>query len=150
MFTIRKKFTFEAAHQLEKAHSKACTDCIHGHSYVVELYIKAWRRNDAGMVVDFGMLKAFIKDVNDMWDHALILPKSLVADYKPLTDSGKLKKVFIASENPTAEWMALELYYLLDAFLRGNIGGDCSVQKVRIHETDSGWAEYEEPKNENV
>ena len=38
MYTIRKLFRFEMAHQLSKAFSTACSEQIHGHSYVCEVF----------------------------------------------------------------------------------------------------------------
>lgn len=144
---IRKSFTFEAAHQLETAFTKACFECIHGHSYTVELFLR-WMgppRLDADdMVLDFSRLAPFKAKVMEAWDHGLILHESKAPHYEPLIAAGLLKreKVSFLTRNPTAETMAQILYGQLQDFLRGVENVD--VAAVRVHETSTGYAQYGE------
>jgi len=131
MYRIRKKFKFEAAHRLTSAYSKECTDSIHGHSYIVEIFIESKILNEDGMVIDFKKLKEKIKPLIDLWDHKVILHTK---------DTEKLKNCCVVPFNPTAENMAKTIYV---ACFRAGI----TVSKVRIHETDSGYAEYFEKEN---
>ena len=80
MYTIRKKYRVEYAHQLNHAYSKACSDTIHGHSGIVELFFESRELDGDEMVMDFGKISAMLKSVVMEYDHALIVPNSLSSD----------------------------------------------------------------------
>lgn len=129
MFQIRKKFRFEAAHVLESSYSKKCGN-LHGHSIVVEVFCQSGELNEDGMVVDFGKLKEIIKPLLDQIDHSIILDST--SDY---CDKVHPTSTFLVHFNPTAENLAKLIYqYTKDRIL--------SVSKVRVHETETGFAEY--------
>lgn len=139
MFVIRKKLKFECAHRLVSCYSKACSDTIHGHSYVVEVFFKSKELNEDGMVVDFGKIKDKLKDFIEQWDHALILH---IEDPHQIELKKSNKKVICIATNPTAENMAYLFYKKIKDY-------SLPIWKVRIHETDTGYAEYfEEEKTE--
>ena len=48
MYTLRKQFKFESAHQLYDAYSSCCKDCIHGHSYLVEVFFSSDKLDNTG------------------------------------------------------------------------------------------------------
>ena len=62
MWTLVKKFTFEAAHQLTK-HQGKCSR-LHGHSWVGYVYVSGdnlkQSGSEAGMVMDYGEIKKVI------------------------------------------------------------------------------------------
>ena len=134
MFTVRKKFTVEMAHQLERSYSQSCTDCIHGHSYIIELFFTVAVLNDDGMVIDFGQVKEICKPIIDQFDHALVLPRSLGLLYG-VALSKACHKLMLVDSNPTAEWMVWHLWKQIYPLIP-------SLSKVRIHETSTGWAEF--------
>jgi len=68
---IRKLFKFENAHIVRNCTSDRCKRSIHGHSYKVELLLKASKLDHGQMVYDFGLLKGLIKDIFDSFDHAI-------------------------------------------------------------------------------
>ncbi len=146
MYRITKRFRFEAAHQLDKSFSACCRDCIHGHSYVVEVTLVSNALNGDGMVLDFGILKAAVKEIIEAWDHALLLPPSLVGEYKNTPS----KKVVRIPSNPTAEVMAKIIFDHVRQSLADGVAEDVfsnthglDVHCVRVQETETGWAEYE-------
>lgn len=147
---IRKSFTFEAAHQLESAYTEACSDCIHGHSYTVEMFINGFSMNEDYMVVDFGELGPFKQRVMEEWDHGLLLHINKKPHYDPLIKQGLLKasKVHFFNNNPTAELFAKMLFMRLTLYIEDLLAhrpqqlNDVSVAKVRVHETSTGYAEY--------
>ena len=53
MYTIRKKYRVEYAHQLKNAFTECCFKTIHGHSGVVELFFSSESLDQNNMVVDF-------------------------------------------------------------------------------------------------
>ncbi len=137
MYTIRKKFKFEAAHVLDSSYSKDCQN-IHGHSYILEVIVSGDRLNEDGMLFDFGELKNIINPILLEWDHAVIVSSSN-KDTKEFLKKNKYK-YFVMWNNPTAESMCRLLYEIIAEAL------DETFTKlvIRIHETETGYAEYTE------
>ena len=123
MYTCRLKFKFEAAHILDEAFSKCCMDSIHGHSYIVEVFVSSNILNGEGMVLDFGLLKSKVKPLIDAWDHRLFIPKVLMVD-----NWMKLPPIRTFT-NPTAENISLWIYEMLKE-MRPKL-----EFKVRLYET---------------
>ncbi len=76
MYSITKSFKFEAAHRLFTMPNDHPCRNIHGHSYVVKVSI--WvddikTMENPNMVIDFGKLKQFQKQLDEFFDHTLIL-----------------------------------------------------------------------------
>lgn len=140
MHTIRKAFKFEMAHQLADAVTAACYETIHGHSYTVELFLEATKLDDAGMVLDFGALGEFKAQLMERFDHALLIPDAFNAAYKKVLARNN-KKVWFTPANPTAEWMASVIYTQAVNLFTGH-ASHVTVAAVRVHETDTGYAEY--------
>jgi len=137
MYTIRKLFKLEGAHILTRAFSKECQR-IHGHSYSVEVFVSSDKLNADGMVVDFKLLKKSIGDLINSWDHRCLVEDGLLEDNLCLHN--KFKSSFVVVPyNPTAENMCKDIYDQAKRMVP--IGYSI---KVRIHETDTGYAEYYE------
>lgn len=139
MYRIRKMFDFEAAHILSKAFSQDCESTIHGHSYKVEVFLVGYRLADNGMLFDFGRLKGLF----EKYDHALFIPR----DKTSIIDPSMNSKLILCDQNPTAEWMACSFYSQVSNWLSsypGFEGAGVTLEKIRVHETETGWAEYGE------
>ncbi|STP11883.1 6-pyruvoyl tetrahydrobiopterin synthase [Helicobacter mustelae] len=54
---IRRSFSFCAAHIVRNCTSLRCSRSLHGHNYKVEIFLKADRLDNAGMILDFGIFK---------------------------------------------------------------------------------------------
>ena len=146
MFTIRKQFKFEMAHQLKDSYSAACHENLHGHSYVLELYFISQKTDKNGMVVDFGEVKDVIGDYVNSWDHSLTMPVFFDKAYLDMLAT-YTKKMRITAYNPTAENMAKamfeEISKMVNEYQTKNSGTiNWELSKVRLHETTTGWAEY--------
>lgn len=133
---IRKKFRFEAAHRLLSSYSQRCRG-IHGHSYVVEVFIDGKVNLNDGMVVDFGLVKEEFGKFVDRFDHSLVLAASdpVAYDEKALTIMNP--RFIIVPYEPTAELMAEHFYWAGQQ--KPHTGW--SIVRVRVHETETGWAE---------
>lgn len=68
---IRKLFRFENAHIVRGCTSRRCARSLHGHSYRVELLLEAHALDHGQMVYDFGLLKGGVRELIDVFDHAL-------------------------------------------------------------------------------
>ena len=135
MYQIRKSWKVEMAHRLTTAHTKACSDCIHGHSYTIEVFIMAEKLNEDGMVIDFGALGE-LKDIVMQCDHALML-QQLAAGEKHLNH-----KLIQVPFNPTAENMARWLYEQMSCTTIFCGQNRLLLDAVRVWETETGYAEY--------
>jgi len=138
MYTIRKQWHVEMAHRLTEAHTKACSDCIHGHTYTIELFLEAEDLDSTGMVIDFGALGE-IKALVMRFDHALMLESRPENQHEMISN----KNIMWVDFNPTAENMARELYERIA--MSSPIKGQQRIRlaKVRVHETASGFAEFQ-------
>lgn len=88
---IFKKFTFDSAHYLPNVHEEHKCRRMHGHTYIVRLYISGELDPKLGWVADFGDVKAIWKPIEERLDH------------RTLNDIPGL-------ENPTAENLAIWIW----------------------------------------
>lgn len=141
---IRKLFRFEAAHIVRGCSTVRCRKNIHGHSFRVELILQAHVLDSAGMVMDFGRLKCRIGAFFDAFDHSYMIWAG---------DKSELVR-FIRNENerwvefpfsPSAENLALFFHVIVQGILNNmvpvNGESEVNVFSVRVHETETGWAE---------
>jgi 6-pyruvoyltetrahydropterin/6-carboxytetrahydropterin synthase len=136
MHTIRKIFRIELSHQLFEAYSVDCKNAIHGHSYVCEIYLKSDKLDDTGMVMDFSKVKHLIGDYINSWDHCLVMPDMFPSDYLETLKKYN-KKMKVVPYNPTAESMAKDMFDYIKNLIP-------ELSRVRLHETVTGWAQYEQ------
>ena len=141
MYRIRKKFRFESAHFLDGAYSKECMN-IHGHSYVMEVFLATPVLDSNKMVLDFKQLKEAVQGLIDDWDHGLLVSDEL---YNELMQSFGSFHIVKFGANPTAEMMAQKAYkYIQGKLPTGFFLDGGQLEKIRIHETETGYAEYSE------
>jgi 6-pyruvoyltetrahydropterin/6-carboxytetrahydropterin synthase len=152
--TVRKRFKVEMAHQLASAYSACCKETIHGHSYLIDVYIMG-TTDKQGMVIDFGRLTDIIRPVVDLYDHALLMPsvacvriaEAELWDRYLSTLRAFNTKMYVVDWNPTAEHMAVALFMEIDRALHNKLPADLlgtvRLLRVRVHETTTGWAQYD-------
>ncbi len=119
MYTLRVKAHFDAAHQLTDYVGKCSR--LHGHRWLVEIYIQGKELGECNMLADFGDVKRELTELFDKW-----------LDHYPINEQ-------LGEANPTAEFLAKWIY---DRFLLVYFGGrkldivrtvvwespDCSVE----------------------
>ena len=69
MFTISKEFQFSASHQLH--HLKEGHPCgrMHGHNYVLKVFLRSNELNAEGFVQDYNELNSISEWINNTLDH---------------------------------------------------------------------------------
>ena len=141
---IRKLFKFENAHIVRNCTSDRCKRSIHGHSYKVELLLKASKLDHGQMVYDFGLLKGVIKDIFDSFDHAICFWQHDDAEYIEACKKFSARWVSLPV-SPSAEQFSRIFFYLAQQVLAStetqNGEGDVEVYSVIEHETDTGYAQ---------
>jgi 6-pyruvoyltetrahydropterin/6-carboxytetrahydropterin synthase len=70
MFELKILNHFSAAHQLTMVGEKC--ENLHGHNWRVEVYVKGERLNEAGVLVDFGIIKTHVKTIMKRLDHKFL------------------------------------------------------------------------------
>lgn len=152
---IRKLFKFENAHIVRNCTSDRCKRSIHGHSYKVELLLKASKLDHGQMVYDFGLLKGVIKDIYDSFDHAICFWQNDDPEYIRACKTFSARWVALPV-SPSAEQFSRVFFYLADQVLKSTITqngeGDVEVYSVIVHETDTGYAQSfrEDIENEQM
>ena len=141
---IRKLFKFENAHIVRNCTSDRCKRSIHGHSYKVELLLKASKLDHGQMVYDFGLLKGVIKDLYDSFDHAICFWQDDSAEYIQACKTFSARWVSLPVSQ-SAEQFSRIFFYLAQQVLQSTVTqngeGDVEVYSVIVHETDTGYAQ---------
>lgn len=119
MFEIRKQFTFEASHQLFGMPTGHKCGRLHGHSYRVEVVLRAETLDARGFVRDYGDMDSVKHFIDRNLDHR------------------HLNEIDEALEQPTAEAIARWLFCEFKPLYP-------ELDEVRISETQRTWASYRE------
>ena len=142
---IGKLFEFENAHIVRFCSSKRCKTSIHGHSYKLELILYANTLDKAGMVYDFGLLKGNVKQIIDAFDHSTCIYK--YDDLEYVNDIKKHSARWVELPcNISAENLSIVFFILISKILQNSKmhnDENVRVDKIRLNETRTGWAECE-------
>ena len=150
---IRKLFKFENAHIVRGCTSVKCRSSIHGHSYKVEVKFSSNYLDNGQMVYDFGLMKQHLKDLVEMFDHAVTIWSGDTKEYK--TDMKKHSERWVELPvSPSAEQFSRVVFLMIERLmeLTNTVNGEKEVRlhSVRVHETDTGYAECFKEDAHNV
>ncbi|MDJ0810179.1 MAG: 6-carboxytetrahydropterin synthase QueD [Desulfobacterales bacterium] len=70
MFELRVVTGFAAAHRLTMVGEKC--ENLHGHNWKVEVYVRGRELDEGGVLVDFGIIKAHVRDLMKTLDHKFL------------------------------------------------------------------------------
>jgi 6-pyruvoyltetrahydropterin/6-carboxytetrahydropterin synthase len=120
MFELKILSHFSAAYQLAMV-AKKCEN-LHGHNWKVEVCIKGERLNEAGVLVDFGVLKGHVKAIMGRLDHQFLneLP-------------------YFESDAPSSENLAVYIANSLQEMIKAP---GVAVSHVTTWESDDACATY--------
>ncbi|WP_415909853.1 6-pyruvoyl trahydropterin synthase family protein [Oleiharenicola sp. Vm1] len=145
-YRIAKTFEIESGHQLSK-HPEKCR-FPHGHSRKVEVVLAADALDAHDMVCDFKAVKLLLADFLARWDHALAI-NTADPQFAYFQQTYGERVVAFRDTDPTSEVMAKAIFDELQRRLAlprdaGGyaIGAGVRVERVRVTETSSSWAEY--------
>ncbi len=120
MYELKIITQFSAAHRLENFYGKC--EALHGHNWKVEVYLTGDRLDEAGLVLDFGLVKAKTKEILEEIDHKFL--NELPA---------------FQNMNPSSENLARYLTERLAAVLNRE---GVRVSRVSVWESDTSCASY--------
>jgi 6-pyruvoyltetrahydropterin/6-carboxytetrahydropterin synthase len=147
-FRVCKSFEIENGHMLSK-HPDKCR-FPHGHTRKVECILTADTLDQNEMVCDFKVLKTLIGEFLNQFDHALCMNTEdpQYAHFKKVYGE---RVIGFEQEDPTTEVLARTVFeHLRDQlaeYVKGPqhgypVRGAVSLERVRVWETTSSWAEY--------
>lgn len=139
MYVIKTRSEFDSAHFLKDYEGKCAN--IHGHRWIVTVDAGSETIETSGpyrgMVVDFGKLKADLKEETEKLDHTLILEKGSISEATKSAMQSEGFRMVEVDFRPTAENLAKYFYDLMSA--KGY-----KVIRTRVFETPENVAEYYE------
>ncbi|SHK35641.1 6-pyruvoyl trahydropterin synthase family protein [Thermocrinis minervae] len=159
-WVISKTFRFEAGHRVWKQNltmgrgsvftkeipQNKCIN-LHGHSYVLEVYLGSDTLSQQEMVMDFYHLKNALKDLIEEIDHSFIIDvhDPIYPELKAVAEKYGAFKIFPVEFCPTAEALAKFFYdFLKEKLKEAGLLEEVKVVKVVLWETATSKAEYSE------
>jgi len=147
-YSIAKTLTFESGHLLSK-HRGRCR-FPHGHSRTVEIVLESDQLDANDMVCDFKAVKRAMEAFLDRWDHALCVNTN-DPEFDHLNRTYGERIVAFQATDPTTEVMARTIHDALQESLKTAaldpaaeypVPRDIRINRVRVSETATSWAEY--------
>lgn len=68
MYRVKKRLEIAGAHRLSLDYESKCSN-VHGHNWIIEIYMQSKELNKNGMVMDFTHIK---QEIHDALDHKYI------------------------------------------------------------------------------
>jgi 6-pyruvoyltetrahydropterin/6-carboxytetrahydropterin synthase len=149
-YRVCKSFEVESGHMLSK-HPDLCR-FPHGHSRRVDVVLAGETLDQNDMLCDFKVIKLAVRGFVRQFDHSIALNSNdpFLEKLGPMRE----RAVVFENQDPTTEAMARRIFDFIAAELRaGKTYRDDSgheyrfppgvtVERVRVTETSSSWAEY--------
>jgi 6-pyruvoyltetrahydropterin/6-carboxytetrahydropterin synthase len=120
MYELKIVTSFSAAHRLENFYGKC--EALHGHNWKVEVFLVGDKLDEAGLLQDFGQVKARARELLEEIDHKYL--NELPA---------------FSQQNPSSENLARYLFQRLAAALDRD---GVKVSRVSVWESDNSCASY--------
>mgnify|MGYP005859126593 CR=1 FL=1 len=114
---------FSSAHYLRNYQGKC--EHLHGHNWKVEVVLEGETLDNAGMMLDFSILKGFLKEIMNTLDH------------KCLNDD----IYFFKDLSPSSEHIARFVYNSLKEKLKDY---PVKMYEVKVFESENSYAIYKE------
>jgi len=85
MYELKVVTRFAAAHQLTMVGSKC--ENMHGHNWKIEVIVVGKKLDHAGVLLDFGVIKAHIAEIMDMLDHQYLNALDYFRQHQPSSEN---------------------------------------------------------------
>lgn len=149
-YRVCKTIELENGHMLSK-HPDNCK-FPHGHTRRVELTLEADELDEKDMVCDFFVLKDALRGLLESFDHAMCINTD-DRMYGTFKEAYGERVIGFESQDPTTEVVVKYIYDHVQESLREYAGRadtkyplspGVRLIRVRLWETSTSWAEYEE------
>ena len=84
MYELKVISGFAAAHRLTMVGAKC--ENLHGHNWKVEVYLRGERLDEGGVLLDFGVVKAHLREVMATLDHRFLNELPMFAGAQPSSE----------------------------------------------------------------
>ncbi|MCP4115240.1 MAG: 6-carboxytetrahydropterin synthase QueD [Desulfobacteraceae bacterium] len=84
MFELKVKTDFAAAHRLTMVGEKC--ENLHGHNWNIEVYVAGDKLNPAGVLVDFGDIKRYVREIMKDLDHKYLNEHEAFSHVQPSSE----------------------------------------------------------------
>lgn len=119
MFELKVVTRFAAAHQLTMVAQKC--ENLHGHNWKIEVCVSGEKLDEAGVLVDFGVLKKNLREIIERLDHKFLNELD-----------------FFNGKQPSSENIGIYITDELQKTLKNGI----RVSRVHVWESDDSCATY--------
>ncbi len=142
-FTIEVKLKdFSAAHRIVGNYNGACKN-LHGHNYMVVIFIYSTKLDKTGFVVDFAEIKQIINNwIEKNIDHTVIVSASDTALYNFVKEDEQRHYLIPGEDNTSAENIAKHLFEKFCGLLFNY--PNINLQKVQVYESMTSSASYQQ------
>jgi 6-pyruvoyltetrahydropterin/6-carboxytetrahydropterin synthase len=146
MLTITKRLEFDAGHRIPQ-HGSQCRN-LHGHRYALEITLQGDPIDDPGssehgMLMDFSDVKEIAKShLVDLWDHAFLVHVD-DTQVRELLERIPGHKTVVLARVPTAENLVATAFEILAPLYSTRFGHHLVLERLRLYETPTNWADYE-------
>ena len=120
MFELKVINHFSAAHQLKLVAAKC--ENLHGHNWKIEACVTGEKLNDAGVIMDFGIIKKHVSEIMAAFDHKFLNELDWFKDL-----------------NPSSEVIAIRIAKELQARIEDP---SIKVSSITVWESDDACAKY--------
>jgi 6-pyruvoyltetrahydropterin/6-carboxytetrahydropterin synthase len=120
MYRVSIERHFDAAHYLRDYQGKC--ENLHGHRYKVVASVTSGRLDDIGLAFDFTVLKKYVDEIMDRFDHTCL------NDIRPFD-----------TINPSSENIASTIYNELSPKLTGKTA---KLDNIEVWESPDSWVTY--------
>lgn len=120
MYEVTIKQSFSAAHTLKEA--GGVYEKLHGHNFTVEVSLCSSALSDAGILIDFRILRQWTDEILKKFDHKYLNNTTYFKDTSP------------SSENIAR--------YIYDRISEKIKDGDLAISRVTVWESEDAGASY--------
>lgn len=80
MYEVKKRLEISAAHFLKLDYESKCSK-LHGHNWIIDIYLRSETLDNNGMVMDFTLIR---KKISEKFDHKVI---NDIVDFNPTAEN---------------------------------------------------------------
>ncbi len=120
MYKLNVNSFFPAAHKLA-GYDGACKN-LHGHNWEVRVTVICEKTDKLGLALDFGIIKKYLKEIIDEFDHRYLNELD-----------------FFKDKNPTSENIAKLIYEELSKKIDND---NCKIDEVELWESEKSSVIY--------
>ncbi len=121
MFRLKVRDQFSSAHYL-KNYQGACEN-LHGHNWIIEAVVEGEQLNSTEILIDFKILKSYLKEILKELDHRLLNEHPYFQD-----------------KNPSSENLCYFIFEKLKEKLKDY--PHVKVKEITLYETETSSATY--------